>query len=1252
MQVQPGLVHPGSTAETGERKPQFLHFAAWFIILANFAWFNWRVPQSPFAPDEIVKMGWAWEAGPLRILSAVVAYFSPFYRPVGQLYYWVLFRVFGLNFVPFRIVDLCILLLNLWLAYSAFRRLSKSLPAIYIATFLFSYQAKVMIVLDYNGAFAFDRLCFTFFIAAFLAYIRVRSRQETLGLKSAGLVAFLYLFALGSKEMAVSLPFVLVAYELLFHPPRELLKSWRPLLFLFLMTVAYVFGKTYGQGALLDSDGYQLHPITLNHYLTSQAAYLEAFLMKPYHLTQLQIAVLTVAASLWAAALRSRTLGVALAWMLLTPLSIVFVDRGGLSLYIPLVGWCLFAAESTIRLAQLAAGRLGSGRYKLTVRLIVHVVLAGALLFIMFQRNRRTQDRELKFTLNNGNLTQHVVQEFNRVRPRIRPGDTAYVTNSPFAGYDVTFITELWADVKPLRVVEAGKPNPTQAEMPPETNLVLAFDSGNNLTATTRELAAPVSPSRPSHQNLPLNSTRVASLAVLRILLGALACAVTSLAVGLGFIRVLRMSLNRVESICLGYTLGAASVSMMTLGLGFVSSARGEVFYVLSVAALVLLWRLLPWLRAREHANLSSIPRPFRIVFVATWLVWGTMYFRYALLPETSPDAVTYHLGFVNIWNHAHRIFRIEDMYAAMPQGIEMLYLFAFSIGRHSSASLIHFSMLMLLPLSMILYGVRFGFPRTVLFAAVLVFVTPVVGWDGSIAYNDVALAVFVFATVYLLQIWRVHKQLPYLLAASFLAGFSFAIKYTGCFVSLLVVGVVMWELRREARARLSRAVLITVAAIAIAPTPYLIRNWIWFQNPVAFFGNSIFPNPYFHVAFEKGYIQAQAHVGGVEWKDLPRELTIGGPKLPESLGLVYLLAPLALIGLIWAPSRYLMISAFVVGLCYAGNKSARFLIPVLPPLALASAYVLNRLSPRLAASLTGLLTVCQLVLCWPALIEIIQMPKKPGYRLDDVPWDVALRQVPEERFIDQFVGEYEMARYVDAHVPEGQAVYAFKGGVAQAYTTHFIIDNFRSGLAENFQDLLLTYASSATAGGRQWTAVFPPARVQQLRIVQNGRSEHDWLISELRFWHGAELVTPSPGWRANADPNPWDIRDALDGNDATRWSSLAPTAPGMHIQVWPDGAPIIDRIDVCSPNRQPSSNMDVQIQSDGKWIHPRSTDWQAVPPIDRRKAVMQNLKKHGVRYFVIEHSDDTEGMFGKDPSAWGMREIASLRNSTLYFIE
>ncbi|HEY7389873.1 MAG TPA: hypothetical protein VH640_15255, partial [Bryobacteraceae bacterium] len=207
------------------------------------------------------------------------------------------------------------------------------------------------------------------------------------------------------------------------------------------------------------------------------------------------------------------------------------------------------------------------------------------------------------------------------------------------------------------------------------------------------------------------------------ILLGFLACAIACLTMGLAAIRVCRIALTKLESICLGYAVGAALVSTLTLVIGSLWIARKGVFLGLGAIAVIACWRLLPWLRSLKPARLDSVPIFFRWLFLAAYVLYGALYFRHALAPEISPDGGTYHLGFVNLWNHAHGLPRIVDMYAALPQGMEMLYLFAFSIGRHSAAALTHFCFLMLLPVLMLLYGVRFGFPRGgAAVAAVIVF--------------------------------------------------------------------------------------------------------------------------------------------------------------------------------------------------------------------------------------------------------------------------------------------------------------------------------------------------------------------------------------------------------------------------------------------------------------------------------------------------------------------------------------------------
>ena len=74
------------------------------------------------------------------------------------------------------------------------------------------------------------------------------------------------------------------------------------------------------------------------------------------------------------------------------------------------------------------------------------------------------------------------------------------------------------------------------------------------------------------------------------------------------------------------------------------------------------------------------------------------IYLAFAMAPEASPDGAGYHLGLVQRYLHEHGFVAITDnFYAAMPGGVEMLFLFAFAFGRHSAAAMVHFTFLVAL---------------------------------------------------------------------------------------------------------------------------------------------------------------------------------------------------------------------------------------------------------------------------------------------------------------------------------------------------------------------------------------------------------------------------------------------------------------------------------------------------------------------------------------------------------------------------
>ena len=82
---------------------------------------------------------------------------------------------------------------------------------------------------------------------------------------------------------------------------------------------------------------------------------------------------------------------------------------------------------------------------------------------------------------------------------------------------------------------------------------------------------------------------------------------------------------------------------------------------------------------------------------------------------------------------------------------------------------------------------------------------------------------------------------------------------------------------------------------------PWLLKNWIYLQNPVAPFFNRLFPNPYVTLAFEDTYRRMMAiyHLKS-RWQ-IPMDVTTYG-SISGLLGPVFLLSPLALLSS--APSR------------------------------------------------------------------------------------------------------------------------------------------------------------------------------------------------------------------------------------------------------------------------------------------------------------------------------------------------------------
>lgn len=192
-------------------------------IAIYFLSLTWRGLLTYFTPDDVMNIQFlhGWGRVPFGVIVAqAIATFTPEYRPVGGVYYRSMYALFGFHPLPFRIVFFVLLLTNLFLVGRLLFELTASYPAALVCALLFSFHPELS-ALYYNDGTVYEVLCLSFYVLALTTYIRARRTGRPLQNRELTTVALLLAAALGSKEMAMTFPAVLLLYEILFWPKVE-----------------------------------------------------------------------------------------------------------------------------------------------------------------------------------------------------------------------------------------------------------------------------------------------------------------------------------------------------------------------------------------------------------------------------------------------------------------------------------------------------------------------------------------------------------------------------------------------------------------------------------------------------------------------------------------------------------------------------------------------------------------------------------------------------------------------------------------------------------------------------------------------------------------------------------------------------------------------------------------------------------------------------------------------------------------------
>jgi hypothetical protein len=426
-----------------------------------------------------------------------------------------------------------------------------------------------------------------------------------------------------------------------------------------------------------------------------------------------------------------------------------------------------------------------------------------------------------------------------------------------------------------------------------------------------------------------------------------------------------------------------------------------------------------------------------------------------ALAPEKEYDALWYHLNLPRLWLAAgHPVDLLEEYVSLYPLTWELFFGAGMTLGGPVAAKLLHFACLPVLCV-IVWHASRRYLPGASAAAAVALLVTsPTLLWESSTAYVDLALTLHVAAACYALARYAEESDRGWGAISALQFGAAAATKHLGAVATTVALGLYLTSAigRKDARQQVFRRVVAIAFVAALIPSPWYVRSWLASGNPVfpemyRVFGAS--PEARWDDATEHGLATFKARFGnGRSIRDLvalPWDVTVHGARFGGALGPLFLILVPALLTARRVPRAVPWLAAGVVVYVaiWASPLSSfqlRFLMPIVPPLALLGAASLETLSTGAAASIRQGGRIVTTAVFGLAIINL--PPFTRFHEADRVGWNGwlthVLREAPlpvvigresQRAYLRREVPSYEAWQWINAHLPAEARVLTTTGG-------------------------------------------------------------------------------------------------------------------------------------------------------------------------------------------------------------------------------
>lgn len=328
------------------------------------------------------------------------------------------------------------------------------------------------------------------------------------------------------------------------------------------------------------------------------------------------------------------------------------------------------------------------------------------------------------------------------------------------------------------------------------------------------------------------------------------------------------------------------------------------------------------------------------------------MLFLTALIPAIAPpsmsdwDSLAYHLAVIKLWIKHGGFYYIDFVsHSNFPFLTEMLYVPGVLLNQPGAAKLVHFWIGVLLVNAVSILARRHICRGCTWPSAIAVAGMPIVLWEATTAYIDLATAFYTVASVSLILNYFDNSDRRYLTLCAVLVGFAASTKMTAlALIPLLVIWLLAEEYASERRVS-GRNALRFVAIALIVCSPWYVKTWIYTGNPVYPFFYELFDGRDWSAELARNYSLLQRHFGlGHEpsaFVTLPFDLAFRSDAFYDTPGLyvgpLFIAAVPILLVARYGSRRLVGLLIFVVAqvlIWFALTQQSRYLIPTLAVLA------------------------------------------------------------------------------------------------------------------------------------------------------------------------------------------------------------------------------------------------------------------------------------------------------------------------------